>query len=267
MLFRPVSARRHAFTLVELLVVIAIISILIAISLIVGERVVSGGKARATADTIRVLDSALADYVNRVGNIPDPTARVETTANAGTTDNLYPVFDGRDLGEGDEPVINSVGFFLYQAEGTSGISATIATINARFVRNFDPDGAAGPQPELTTVFDAWDRPIRYVHPFFDGAWTDGDRAEGQAGNPVDLSDEAMSPLKNLVPGELQVTQVRRNFLTDADRQATAGLVGDSDGGMCPTPRPYFYSAGGDGDPSTLDDNVYSTKPTRPKQSN
>lgn len=262
--------RRHAFTLVELLVVIAIISILVTVSLIVGQRVVSGGKGRATADTIRVLDAALADYVNRVGRIPDPTTRVETNANPDATDNLYPIFDGRDMV--NEVTINSVGLFLYQASGTGGISEMIATINPRFVRSFDPDDG-GPQAELTTVFDAWDRPIRYVHPFFDGVWTeeelDGDdRPAGLSGTDIDLTDDAYSPIRSQEDRDnLQITRVRRNFLTDEDRedwQGSGDPVGDSDGGICPAPRPYFYSPGEDGDPSTLDDNIYTTQPTAPQ---
>ncbi len=257
-----IHRRRNAFTLIELLVVIGIISVLMAISIIVGSRVVSGGKARATADTLRVLDSALADYVNRVGRIPDSTARVETNANAGGSVNLFPVFDGRHMGSADEETMNTVGLFLHQAKGTSGVSATIAGVNPKFVRSYDADGA-GPQPELTTVFDAWDRPIRYVHPIFDGEWTANERTVGNPGTQVSLKDAAASPIKDItVRNDLAVWVLRRNYLTDDDRQATPGMVGDSDGGICPSPRPYFYSAGEDGDPSTIDDNVYTTEPKR-----
>lgn len=269
MLFHWSSRRRHAFTLVELLVVIAIISILMAISLIVGAQVVSGGKGRVTADTIRVLDSAVSDYVNRVGRIPDATARVETDANAGTTNNLYPVIDGEHTTT--EVTINTVGLFLYQASGTGNISESIATINPKYVRLFDPDGprmvidGTGWQPELMTVFDGWDRPIRYVHPVFDGIWPESGRPLGGVGNSISLRDPAQSPIKAQAQrDELQIWTVRRNFITDEDRKQSPDLVGDSDGGICPAQRPYFYSPGEDGDPSTLDDNVYTGKPTQPK---
>jgi len=263
MLFHWSSRRRHAFTLVELLVVIAIISVLMAISLIVGAQVVSGGKARVTADTIRVLDSAVSDYVNRVGRIPDATARVETNANAGTTNNLYAVFDGVDTSTDD--TINTVGLFLHQASGTGNISESIATINPKYVRLYDPDGPGDPQPELLTVFDGWDRPIRYVHPTFDGIWPESGRSLGAVGSSISLRDPAQSPIKAQAQrDELQIWDVRRNFITDEDREQTPGLVGDSDGGICPAQRPYFYSPGEDNDPSTLDDNVYTGKPTQPK---
>jgi prepilin-type N-terminal cleavage/methylation domain-containing protein len=256
--------RRNAFTLIELLVVIGIISVLMAISLLIGSRVVSGGKARVTTDTIRVLDSAMSDYVNRVGRIPDSTVRIKTNANAGSTVNLFPVFDAVDTNT--EVQINTIGLFIEQGQGTSGIATTIATLNPKFVRSFDPDGPGGPQPELTTVFDGWDRPIRYVHPTFDGRWIQGTRGVGDPGNPVDLTDAAASPIKaQNLRNDLAIRMTRRNFLNDNDREATPGIVGDSDGGTCPSPRPYFYSPGEDGDPSATDDNVYTTKPRIPKE--
>jgi len=55
-------------------------------------------------------------------------------------------------------------------------------------------------------------------------------------------------------------QIRRNRLIKVDRD-TPDLVPDSDGGLTSGNRPYFYSAGPDGDPSTLEDNVYSNAPT------
>ncbi|MEK6703253.1 MAG: hypothetical protein AABZ53_13390, partial [Planctomycetota bacterium] len=58
-----------------------------------------------------------------------------------------------------------------------------------------------------------------------------------------------------------ITGVRRNFLTNADRVATPGLIGDSDGGRCVGDSAYFYSGGLDKDPSTRDDNVYTARPT------
>ena len=261
-----IRQRRHAFTLIELLVVIGIISVLMAISLLIGSRVVSGGKARVTTDTIRVLDSAMSDYVNRVGRIPDSTVRIKTNANSSSTVNLFPVFDAFDTNT--EVQINTIGLFIEQGQGTSGIASTIATLNPKFVRSFDPDGT-GPQPELTTVFDGWDQPIRYVHPTFDGRWIQGTRTDGTPGSPIDLNDAAASPIKaQNLRDDLAIRMVRRNFLTDKDRENWTGPgdpVGDSDGGTCPSPRPYFYSPGEDGDPSTIDDNVYTTKPRIPAE--
>lgn len=252
------SRARPGFTLIELLVVIGIIAILIAVSVVVGAKVASSGKGTATADTIRVLDAALGDYINRVGKNPDSVTRV--TLLSGSTTNVFPLIDGTYAFSGADKTINSIGLFIQQAEGTGGVGTAIAQINDKYVRRHDPDGA-GPQPELTTVFDAFDRPIRFVHPTFDGTWTSGARPVGALGSAIDLSNPAASPIKDqTLRSDLAITQVRRNFLTDADRAASASLVGDSDGGVCPSPKPYFYSAGDDGDPSTLTDNIYTTKP-------
>ncbi len=252
------SRARHGFTLIELLVVIGIIAILIAISVVVGAKVASSGKGMASAETIRVLDATLGDFINRVGKNPDPVTRV--TLVSGSNVNVFPLIDGTHQVNSVDRVINSVGLFIQQAEGTGGVGTAIAQINDKYVRRYDPDGN-GPQPELTTVFDAFDRPIRMVHPSFDGTWTSGTRPLGAVGTAIDLSNPAASPIKDqTLRNDLAITEVRRNFLTDEDRAANAALVGDSDGGVCPSPKPYFYSAGDDGDPSTLTDNIYTTKP-------
>jgi len=245
--------------MIELLVVIGIISILIAVSVIVGAKVVGSGKGRVTADSIRVLDAALGDYINRVGHAPPATTRVDLPGNP--SNNVFPLADAVDTDTGK--TINTVGLFIQMAEGTSGVGSAISQINDKFVRRVDVDGG-GPQPELTTILDAWSQPIRLVHPTFDGIWTQGNRPEGQPGNPVNLTDPSASPIKDQnLRNDLAIVNIRRNFLTDDDRANWNGPgdpIGDSDGGLCPTPRPYFYSAGEDGDPSTLDDNVYTNKP-------
>ena len=246
---------RRAFTLIELLVVIGIISIMIAVSVVVGSRVASTGKGMATADTIRVLDAAVGDYINRIGSLPPLAARVETAS--GPALNVFPVMDGVDTGTGK--VINSVGLFIRQTEGAGGVGSAIAQIDEKFVKRMDVDGS-GAQLDLTTVVDGWDRPIRFVHPAFDGIWVGETRRRGEPGIAVDLSAGG-SPIKDqTLRNGLAITLVRRNYLTDADRKMSPALVGDSDGGICPSPNPYFYSAGADGDPSTLEDNVYTTKP-------
>jgi hypothetical protein len=101
------------------------------------------------------------------------------------------------------------------------------------------------------VFDAWGHPLRFVHPAFKGTIY-GTR--GSSGNSPDQPTDVSAVLGNAPPGTQYIcAQIRRNKTTD-------GGGPDSDGGIPPTTRPYFYSAGPDGDPSTQDDNIYIAKP-------
>ena len=104
-------------------------------------------------------------------------------------------------------------------------------------------------PALRTIVDAWQRPIRYVHPKFDGLF----HPTGDPAGFMTLSDAAV--LGPPPQGRIYATDgVRRN------NAAAGGEPADSDGGLCVGNHPYFYSAGPDGDPSTIEDNVYSVKP-------
>ena len=164
----------HAFTMVELLVVIGIIGLLVGLSLVVGSQVMGGAKVRATEETLRVLDQALQEYINAEGDNPPPIYEVPGS-NA-----VFPVADARDMtnaftppaGSGGLPghqMLNSVGFFYAQASKVSAAKAVLDNLPARYVRMYDPDGTGtGDQPSLMTVFDAWGRPIRYVHPVWQG---------------------------------------------------------------------------------------------------
>lgn len=262
------SARR-AFTLVELLVVIGIIAVLVAITFGVATTVTNSGRQRATEGALGVLDQALDAYVSAQGSNPPAIIRVEPGLLPGNDPGYFPLIDG--YSEDDQQTVNTVGLFLYEAQSVPAVADMIAGLDAKFVRSYRPGatGAAALQPELTTVFDGWGNPIRMVHPRFSGQVLDGNRGVGNPGNPVDLTITANG---YLVGAELQIqssdiilARVRRNALTDADYQADASLTGDSDGGVPPSPRPYFYSAGPDGDPSTIEDNVYSTTPRFPGQ--
>ena len=149
------------------------------------------------------------------------------------------------------------------------------------IRLYDADGAAA-QLALPTVFDAWGRPIRYVHPAFSGTVTD------------DVSSTTPAPTASRTlqqhigsPGTAtyQVQRIRRNDRVDLAAgdayppltTAQADLWVDSDGGICQNGRPYFYSAGEDGlvglrkaagtGETVADfnkDNVYTTVPVLPK---
>ncbi|MEM9372141.1 MAG: prepilin-type N-terminal cleavage/methylation domain-containing protein [Planctomycetota bacterium] len=259
-----------AFTLVELLVVIGIIVVLVALTIGVGTSVANAGRQRATEGALRALDEVLDSYLQSQGSAPafvlvEESRLPDSSLIDSDKDGYYPLFDG--LSEEDNQPVNTVGLFLIEARRS--VPATediISALDAKFIRQFQPGSAADAiQPETLTVFDAWGNPIRMVHPRFDGEIVETDRSLGDPGDSIDLGDSNSGFLQGTEAfysgnGQLGLETLRRNALSEADTQETPGLVGDSDGGICPSPRPYFYSAGPDGDPSTRDDNVYTALP-------
>jgi hypothetical protein len=161
------------------------------------------------------------------------------------------------------------------------VQSAISSMDSRFVKvirigvatSSGDANASSVQLELTTVLDAWGNPIRMVHPRFDGLIKGDSEYElinlGRGNDGFISPEEAGVATINLLQSKLFLRQIRR---LAPDRETWRGLtpqqiaqnfangIGDSDGGICPTPRPYFYSAGPDGDPSTIDDNVYTTRP-------
>lgn len=246
---------RVAFTLLELLIVIAIISLLIVISLAVGSKVLSTGRESLTTSIARSMDSTLTSYMTDVGD-KVPKSLVEHPSSSGPI-TWQPASDVRQGEDYDNNMVNSVGWYIYQMKDVSTVASAISGLPAKLVKQYSPDEDAlttdtGKQPLLTTVFDGWGRPLRYVHPDFDGVIT---RTSTSTDNGVDIED-----LVSIGSGEtFAFPTVRRNRTTTVDAGVTK--FADGDGGICPNNRPYFYSAGADGDPSTIDDNVYSTRPT------
>lgn len=268
--------RRHAFTLIEILVVIAIIAVLVSITLVVGASVVRGGKARLTTDTIRSLDGMLATYVGDHDQIPD--ARVghpddvrEYENGVGDLEDVrqIPVADAR--WERREVMINAVGLFVWQAE-QAGMTDMLGGMDDRLVGVYSPEtdgtvAASQAFPQLTTVFDAWNRPIRYVHPKLDGQIVRDKRAKGSPGFFTDVADTNSGFFydpggsRRWLDGSSSMP-IRRNAITEAELDADPALAdeADGDGGLAASGRPYFYSAGEDGNPATRDGNVYAVQP-------
>lgn len=259
------GGRRTGFTLVELLVTIGIIGLLVSIVLAVGVAVAGTGKQRATEQVLRSLDLVLESYVAETGGIPGPT---EPFPDGGDPTNplqtvVQPVADAR-LGTTDE-MINSVGWFMLQCRNSPSAEAKLKGLDSRFVKEWDatvgtPSVPALDQPRIATVFDAWGNAIRYVHPAFDGLihgpdYSGGNVTPGGAASAVRTEDVIGPPPQNRVYG---FTSIRRN-----NRKVGTQATGDSDGGMCQSETPYFYSAGPDGDPATVEDNVYTTRPIFP----
>lgn len=241
------ASERRGFTLIELLIVILIISVLIAVGLAVGTRVIAGGKTSQTRDLLKTLDNVLNSYGQSTDRLPpafilDPRES-SGGASIGTRPAYFPLADGVGGDSGER--INSIGLFLSEVTSVAGVSPLLDGLDAKNYREFaftpaadlstEPDAS---EPLLPTMFDAWGQPMRFVHPRFHGVVRDS----------VDFSDvEWLGPAPDngvYFPGE---------FRRDP-------AMGDADGGLTTNSRPYFYSAGPDGDPSTIEDNVYLVEP-------
>jgi prepilin-type N-terminal cleavage/methylation domain-containing protein len=255
------SRTRGAFTLLELLIVIAIITLLAAISLAIGAKVLSGGRESLTTNVVRAMDNGLNSYITDGGDrVPDPIVEHPESTSASVL--WQPIADARRGESYDDEMVNSVGWFIYQMKDVSSVSSTISGLSSKIVKQYSPnvdaDGIppeAEGQPLMTTAFDGWGRPLRYVHPTFDGVLSTETSITSTADAGLDVAD-----LVTIGPSEsFTFVKIRRNRVTKAESDGTV-KVADSDGGLCPNNRPYFYSAGADGDPSTTEDNVYIAEP-------
>ena len=229
---------RRGFTLMELLVVIGIIAVLAAIVLVAGGKVLASGKKNATQDVLRMLDTALEAYISAKGGLPAATVNTAIDA-AGARVRRVPVADITS--------INSAGLFVLQAADVPSAKAQIDGLPQKFLRSavlgtFDVNA----NRQLITPVDAWGRNIRFVMPGFDGVVSDA--TNPAQGAPLDAS---RFPQRKTSEQWAMPTLLRTN----------AAGTANSDGGVCVGKRPYFYSAGEDGDPSTIEDNVYTTIPT------
>lgn len=276
---------RSAFTLLELLIVIGIIAGLAAITLIVGTAVLDTGKKRATLGVLQTLDEALAAYIDTKNTNPPPLVEIPSSRlGGGDLGNLanggsfyFPAVDGRGALNTNEEFleINSVALFIESVRSVPETQELINSISPRFLRNYTPNPDQFPQ--LLTAFDGWGNPIRYVHPKFDGIQEREPRSLGDAGEPVNIANPrkpffVAGALPEDFTSVIRYKFIRRNRLIDADfgddglsggsqggmnmgQLSDYDLLPDSDGGIAGN-RPYFYSAGPDGNPATLEDNIY-----------
>lgn len=289
---RP-AHRAGGFSMIETVFVISLIALLAAITIGVGASMADAGKKRATEGVLQVLDRALADYIEKTGSVPESLVSIELAEDfeSWTQGEIvyYPAFDGTinlEKIDPDQPgvtrhhSVNTVGLFLESIKSGVDVDGLLSSVDSTMIRHYDiPDDL---QPSMLTVFDAWGNPIRYVHPTLDGVIEDstnsGNRRE--PGEPGDYRSIMTATDGFFSVGYLPVTassipfldsaangELRRNRIVSLDHEAARAdgsldypVESDSDGGRCPTRRPYFYSAGPDGDPATIDDNVYTTVP-------
>ena len=288
------TQQTRAFSLIEMLVVVSIIGLLFAIAMSIGSAMADSGKKQATLGTLQLLDQTLADYIDVTGSIPPAIVQIDhtklnqevTDIIGSDTDAYYPIFDGRIdipiLGSDPEAhvMVNSIGLYLQSISKATDMDGLVSHLNNKLIRPYDlPDDL---QPELLTVFDAWGNPIRFVHPKFDGIIENNRRTLGDPGDFVAIfnPDENNGPgyfTREFLPVDITdipfittetQTIARRNKITIVDQEFVQAnspsdypLETDSDGGTCPNQRPYFYSAGPDGDPATTQDNIYTIRPT------
>jgi prepilin-type N-terminal cleavage/methylation domain-containing protein len=250
---RP-AARRPAFTLIELLVVMGIIAILIVVAVGVAAKVSGSGKARATEQVERVLDTALDAYIQAKGAPPAPWVLDPRSNNTGNQPFVQPVADARNMDSGTE-IINSVGLFILQCKEVPAADAALKQLDAKVFHQYNPENSESPtllghQPTLLTAFDGWGNPIRYVHPQFKGLVL-------QTPNDPTTGVMTTTVLPQPPGKQFAIANIRRNA---GDPNGIAKP--DSDGGLNQSNRPYFYSCGPDGDPSTTDDNIYY--PSQPR---
>ena len=275
---RP-CAGRSAFTLIELLIVIGIITILIVLGLSVAGKVSGTGKAHVTRDTLKVLDTALSSLIQSSGGAIPPPWVIDPRAGNNMSTFVQPIIDGRS-GSASPQIVNSVGLFMLQCKSVPSAAAALKSLDSKYVREYTPD--TDPANDFTkqwaipTAFDGWGNPIRYVHPFFKGTIP----TPPQTGFvTVKTAAQSPGPGDLILPGAparsaCGITSVRRNNL-DTTPGGSSPDVLDADGGLNPTSRPYFYSAGPDGkvgfgkdsNGNVIDynaDNIYLTVPRVPK---
>jgi prepilin-type N-terminal cleavage/methylation domain-containing protein len=286
---RPACAHmRGGFTYVEMLVVLIIIGLLVAISLQVGRAVSEGGRLRQTEATLRVLDQSLTTYLaENPGQFPAEVidARGE----------VYPIIDGRCMNawSGDQanvaPAWPSLGLYLSVVTKNGKIAPTITGLDPSLIRtvNFASEQPGFTQPEeqvagntrqqqLFTVLDGWGRPFRFVHPKYDGGYGDVFKpVGGTTGTGFTSVGRGTLEVQLQSPSGTRTVRYRRSAMpfnpdggnyTAGDGSGNGAWVGDADEGLCAADRPYFYSAGPDGNPGTRGDNVYSVKPSFPAES-
>lgn len=251
---------RRAFTLIELLVVLGIIAILITLSITVGRQVSRGGEDRITRDMERVLDMTLSSWFGDKDSKFPSYLEVADSAN-GPEDKKAAIIDATRAGRGvvAEPTL---AMFLLVAKETASVDAALKQqIDAKYLKEvplrttYDKEFWSGGRNTATTITDAWGRPFRFVHPVWHGGYGGFVRGLSVVNRPDrDVPDIDGTPIP-----------YTRSYRIAANVALSDEILGTADEGLCPGNRPYFYSAGRDGDPGTREDNVYATPVAYPSE--
>lgn len=255
----------RGFSLVELLVVIAVLAILIALTMTLAGGVTRSAKSRTAQDTIRVLDQSVEAWTAASGDAVPKSFESETSSGAV----VLPSVDGRlstvdydtdDLAKRDL-VWPSLSLYIASISSESSANDVIRALDSSIRSSYNDSTLAGERIELVRVEDPWGNPMRFVHPAYDGGW----------GNYLDGGSLTMRVEKGQIYEGLSFRRSWRPFklLANGEVPQSGGqpYFGDADEGICPGggTRAYFYSAGPDGDPGTIEDNVYSERPQFPAE--
>lgn len=257
---------RGGFSLIEIMAVLAIIAILTTIAVVVAGRVTNSGRVQATQDIIRILDTALDSYVAaREASIP-PAFKDDANA-------FHPLWDGRPVGAAaDAAAEPSVQLFLLIATEVPEVELIMQGLDAKFVSRAPISTNGNPVRKYVNgvltnvnalvVKDAWNQPIRFVHPIWQGGAGDYWNGSGMTGGRPQYLEYDVNGNGSISAQE----RIRRSFRPfNPTSPGAIYPIGDADEGLCPGNRPYFYSAGPDGDPGTRSDNVYTKKPEFPTE--
>jgi len=252
----------RAFTLIELLVVIGIIAVLMGIGLSVGFGVINSGRGNATTNTIQLLETYVSD-LDASGQDPKSYKAYKYEESGQTYE--FPVIDGRARSDGftrDVAAIPSLMRFIAAGDVYLGDSSERwGGLDSSMLRDNEIGTVGTNVLRGVELVDAWDNPIRVVHPAYDEGF-------GDYWNPTNESKSSRDMLRVTYQsgGSPTILQVRRSYRPFDPTSAGSEAIGDADEGICQGGRVYFYSAGPDGDPGTREDNIYgSVKPKYPAE--
>jgi len=223
---------RRAFTLIELMVVIGIIIILVGIVLAVGSSLASSSEVSRTRNTMQLLESSLDEW-RSVAN-RELTWGTDGVPVAGAR------YDLKELDDNGDPRghVFLVTELLNVIGRSSTIRETLSQVQQERLHRYD--SSAGTAPE-------W---IRNIPPFepdpspndWETEWSDGTWDGGLA-----VLDAWDKPIRFIHPGRQWSDQPPYNDPpADRDEDGTLRTPLEDIYGICQNRRPYFVSSGPDG---------------------
>jgi len=231
----------RAFTLIELVVTISIIIVLVSLTVYAGVALIGRSEVRRTQDTLASLDQAMREW--------------ELTASRSVSlgENDIPSFAAYDINEGE--LVNPPDFAGLPMGYADDVTRKLIDIIARsqpvkeIIAQMDPKRVKRDADDYLVILDAWDKPIRAIHPGRDHLGAMEVFVAGDADDDGTIEGPDIQP--SFGYGELAhgVALNRRIFFVSAGPDGRFGnLSADAD-------EPEEYAQAGD--------NIYSYKPEQP----